>query len=117
MNQFAIETVADWIGFLLIMACVLWLGWECLVSYCDRQPIYDPMTAGMEDQAKIAAEHCAKMGISEILGDMGLRHPLPEVRKTERQEWPIDPSNIDHLLRTAGCSQDERDDILKGTKL
>lgn len=129
LNQFAIETFPDWIGFLLVVACALWLGWECLVSYCDRQPIVEEARFPVNETANVA----------EIMMHMGLMNELPDVRRNQGmqnfhptpgyiekynrditnaipQEWPIDPAHIDNLLRQAGASDAERADILRGTK-
>lgn len=107
LNQFAVETFPDWIGMLLVVGCALWLGWECLIDYCDRQPIVEEKRYPVNEVANVA----------EILMHMGLMNKLPEVRKAEHQHWPIDTDHIENLMRQGGCSDQDIADTLKGTRL
>lgn len=129
MGQFEPTTVADWIGFLLVVAVVLWGAWQMLEHYLEHTPFMEER----QDQQAIAAEHCEKMAKKPVTAQqfrniMGLvqaeatrrelakiqslRSPLPQHKNqtTPSYEW-------DELLARLGVPEEDRADIIRGSKL
>lgn len=83
MDQFTPQDIADWIGIITVFGALLIVGYHAMVSYCDRQPIYDPLVHGPEDQQEIAAKHVSKRASSQLIGGLLQldEEPAPETSR------------------------------------
>lgn len=64
IQDFQVLQTGEQIGLALAVASVILIGlhwaWAEFTAWCDRQPIYDPLVHGPEDQQEIAAKHVEK---------------------------------------------------------
>ena len=61
----------DILGLVVAIGAILIIGCQLIIYYAEKQPIYDPMTDGPEDQRRIAIEH--QMKISQLHCENQLR--------------------------------------------
>jgi len=113
MSEFTPTTAGDWIGLALFVAVALFALYKLFVGYCECQPIYDPFVAARNNDIKSAA-------VESLMRMESLRRPLPIHRNMEgaaRTGYPIDTANLDAVLAHMGASEQDRADIIKGSKL
>jgi hypothetical protein len=105
MGQFTPDTVADWIGFLLVVAVLLWGAWQMLEHYLDNTPFMD------EEPPRFSVHQ--QQNLADLLAGMeALRSPLPQPKN---QTPPA--GDWDELLALHGVTAQDRADILRGSKL
>lgn len=105
MGQFQPDTVADWIGFSLVVAVVFWGGWKMLEYYLDNTPLIEDEPA---PRYPVNPSNAANI----IAGMQSLRAPLPQHKN---QTPPAD--DWEELLALYGVCAEDRADIIRGSKL
>lgn len=106
-----IDTWQDALGVCVLLAGILLFvfGWIAhWLALGDEQ---------FRFENPLETELAAKSEVERILEDMGLRRPLPEVVKAERQCWPATNDHIGDIMRANGASEKDIADTLKGTRI
>lgn len=100
MEQFIPETVADWIGFTLVMAVLVRLAWGLFIDHCERMPIYDPLVHGPEDQKEIACKHVSQRASSQLIGGLLQleEEPAPAPSRLVPVRYPINNEATNAML-------------------